>query len=365
MEIDDVKDNWLDQPTNIRKGEELDAESLEKFLKKEFPEWKGELTIQQFPSGYSNLTYLLKMGEKQLVLRRPPFGADIKSAHDMGREYKILQALSKSYSKVPHPYIYAQDKNIIGAPFYIMERVEGVILRSKMAKEMIPDATTMSGIANSFVDTFVELHNIDYKEIGLGELGRPEGYIERQINGWTKRYFKSKTDEIPLLEKTAQWLNDTIPNPSVPTLIHNDFKYDNLVLHKNDWTKVIAVLDWEMCTVGDPLMDLGTSLGYWVNPNDPDWMKTLALSPTISQGNPTRNELVEKYIQKSGRDIENLVFYYVYGIFKVAVIAQQIYARYKKGLTQDPRFANLIEAIQGFGTVATQAIMKNRIDDLY
>ena len=365
MELIDVIENWLDQSTEVRMGEELDVANLEKFLKVQFPAWEGQLLVTQFPSGYSNLTYLLKMGEQQLVLRRPPFGAAIKSAHDMGREYKILHALSKSYAKVPLPYIYTADENIIGAPFYIMERIEGVILRSKMPKEMIPDETTMSGIANGLIDTFVELHQLDYKAVGLSDLGRPEGYIERQIRGWTKRYSKSKTDEIPLLEKTAQWLNDNMPKESDAALIHNDFKYDNLILDKNDWTKVIAVLDWEMCTLGDPLMDLGTSLGYWVNQNDPDWLKALALSPTTSPGNPTRGELAARYAQKSGRDIENIVFYYVYGVFKIAVIAQQIYYRYKKGLTQDARFANLMDAIRGFGKVATQAIAKKQIDSLF
>jgi len=357
--------NWSDQSTEIRKGEELNISKLETFLNESLEGISGNLIIEQFPSGFSNLTYLIKIGETELVLRRPPFGANIKSAHDMGREYKILNALSQSYPKAPKPYLYTEDENIVGAPFYVMERVQGVILRPKMPAEMIPDAATMKGIANGLIDTFVELHDVDYKAVGLGDLGRPEGYTERQVTGWTKRYFKSKTDEIPAIEKAAAWLNDNIPEAAGASLIHNDFKYDNLVLDKDDWTKVIAVLDWEMSTLGDPLMDLGTSIGYWVNDTDPEWMQKIALSPTTLPGNPSREDVVQAYAQKSGRDVGNIVFYYVYGILKVAVIAQQIYYRYKKGLTQDQRFARLIDAVKGLGAVAVQAIERKRIDRLF
>ena len=356
---------WEDQSAKIRKGEELNITNLEHYLKKHLPDAEGALTIEQFPSGFSNLTYLLKMGEKQYVLRRPPFGANIKSGHDMGREYQILNALSKTYPKAPKPYLYTEEESIIGSPFYVMERVHGVILRSKMPKEMLPETAIMQGIAKGLVDTFVELHDVDYQAVGLGDLGRPEGYVERQIKGWTKRYFKAKTDEVPFIEKAAEWLNANMPMESGAALIHNDFKYDNLVLDRHDWTKVIAVLDWEMSTLGDPLMDLGTSLGYWVNRNDPEWMQQLALSPTVLPGNPSRGELVERYARKSGREVGNVVFYYVYGIFKVAVIIQQIYYRYKKGFTRDERFANLIDGVRGLGAMAMQAVTKRRIDDLF
>lgn len=357
--------NWEDQSTEIRKGEELDIASLEAFLKKEIADLKGDLVVEQFPSGFSNLTYLISIGEKEMVLRRPPFGAKIKSAHDMGREYKILNALSKTYPKAPKPYVYTEDESIIGAPFYAMERVQGVILRPKMPKAMHPDVTTMAGIAKGLVDTFVELHQVDYQAAGLGDLGKPEGYVERQITGWTKRYMKAKTDEVPMLEQAAAWLANNLPTQSTHALIHNDFKYDNIVLDKNDWTKVVAVLDWEMCTVGDPMMDLGTTLGYWINHNDTDLMKMMALSPTTLDGNPTREEVVQMYAQKSGRDMDNIIFYYVFGVFKIAVIAQQIYYRYKKGFTQDQRFSRLGDAVQGLGVVAHQAIQKNKLDNLF
>lgn len=357
--------NWTDRPTQIRKGEELPLEKLQAFLNDNLEGANGELVVEQFPSGFSNLTYLIKLGEQQYVLRRPPFGANIKSAHDMGREYKILSALSKTYPKAPKPLLYTEEENVLGAPFYVMERVQGVILRPNMPKEMHPEKSIMSGIANELIDTFVELHNVDYQSVGLGDLGRPEGYVERQVVGWTKRYFKAKTDEIAEIEKAAQWLADNMPKEVNPSLIHNDFKYDNVVLDGNDWTKITAVLDWEMATVGDPLMDLGTSIGYWVNPNDPDFMKMLNLTPTTLPGNPTRGEVVELYAQRSGRNIDHAIFYYIYGLFKIAVIVQQIYARYKKGYTQDKRFAKLNHAVKGCGVMALQAIAKKQIDDLF
>lgn len=357
--------NWADKSTDIRKGEELQLESLGNYLRANIPEASGELVVEQFPSGFSNLTYLLKVGDLQLVLRRPPFGAQVKSGHDMGREYKILNALSKSYAKAPRPYLFCEDESVIGAPFYVMERVQGVILRPKMPKDMHPNATTMSGIANSLIDTFVDLHAVDYQSVGLGDLGKPEGYVERQIKGWTKRYFKAKTDEIPALEKAADWLNNNMPPESGSSLIHNDFKYDNVVLDLNDWTKVIAVLDWEMSTLGDPLMDLGTSLGYWVNQDDPAWMQMISLSPTTLPGNPSRSDVVQRYAAQSSREVGNFVFHYVYGVFKIAVIAQQIYYRYKHGHTQDKRFARLGDAVQGLGMVALQAVQKQKIDDLF
>ncbi|MEM7374336.1 MAG: phosphotransferase family protein [Bacteroidota bacterium] len=356
---------WADKPTSIRKGEELDREKLEHFLNLHLPDWAGSLVIEQFPGGFSNLTYLLTLGEKELVLRRPPFGAKIKSAHDMGREYRILHALSPSYSKAPQPYVYTEDSSIIGAPFYIMERVAGVILRPDMPSAMYPDAETMRSIAHGLIDTLVELHEVDYQAAGLGELGRPQGYVERQIRGWTKRYVNAKTDEIPDIEFAAAWLASHMPSDSSASLIHNDFKYDNLVLDMKDWTQVRAVLDWEMSTLGDPLMDLGSALAYWTNASELGFSDRLDTSPTTIPGNPTRAEVAELYAQKSGRDLGELVFYYVYGIVKLAVISQQIYYRYNKGFTQDARFAAMIDAVKGLGNLAKRVIEKNRIDNLF
>ena len=283
----------------------------------------------------------------------------------MSREYRILDGLSPLYNIAPSPLLYCDDESIIGASFYIMEKITGVILRTNMPAELHPSADLMSGIATSFTQTLADLHQIDYNKTGLGDLGKPEGYIQRQITGWIKRYNKAKTDDIPDMQSVGEWLDAHQPTSSRAALIHNDFKYDNLVLNPGDWTDIIGLLDWEMATLGDPMMDLGTTLGYWVEPNDPPAMQALKLSPTTLPGNPTRAELAAQYGKASGSSLKDLVFYYVYGLFKIAVIVQQIYARYKLGYTKDERFAGLIHAVRSCSQTAKQAIQLNRIDDLY
>lgn len=347
---------WVDRPKPIRKGEELDQQALEHYLKANIPDLDGELVIEQFPRGFSNLTYLLRVGEREMVMRRPPFGANIKSAHDMGREYRVLSNLNPVYSKAPRPLAYCEDESVLGAPFYVMERVRGVILRAQMPKEMIPAPPLMRQIGESLVDELVTLHGIDWQAVGLGDFGRPEGYVARQVFGWTKRYNRAKTDDIPDMEHAAQWLADNMPLESGASLIHNDFKYDNFVLDPTDWTNIIAILDWEMATIGDPLLDLGTSISYWVQADDPPIMAALALSPTTLPGNLTRAEVVQRYAAKSGRNVDNIVFYYVYGLFKLGVIVQQIYTRWKLGYTKDERFAGLIGAVKACGAMATRTI---------
>lgn len=356
---------WIDRAKEPRKGEELDSKKLHETLIPHIPGLEGDINISQFPGGFSNLTYSVNIGNQEFVLRRPPFGAQVKSGHDMGREYKILSSLHEYFPKAPRAVYYSEDESVIGSPFYLMERVKGVILRAKMPAEMQPNAGQMSGIANSWLETLVELHQVDYHAAGLSDLGKPDGYVERQVTGWTKRYFNAKTDEVPLIEKAAKWLSDNLPDQKRSTLIHNDFKYDNIVLDPDDWTRVIAVLDWEMTTLGDPLMDLGTSIGYWVNANDPEFMRKLDLTPTHLPGNPSRGEILHRYAAATESDVGDGVFYYVFGLFKIAVIVQQIYYRYKKGLTQDPRFARLIDAVLGIGNIASQSIAKKKIDDLF
>ena len=338
---------------------------LAAFLRESLPDLEGPPEIEQFPRGFSNLTYLLRSGSRELVLRRPPIGAAIKSAHDMGREHRILSRLGGVYDKAPTPLVFCDDPGVMGAPFYIMQRVEGVILRPRMPAAMHPPPDRMAAIAGSLIETLAELHAVDIEAAGLGELGRPEGYVRRQIDGWIGRYEKSRTDDIPEMTEVAGWLDAQEPAESGASLIHNDFKYDNLVLDPVDGTRVIAVLDWEMATVGDPLMDLGTTLGYWVDPEDPPELRQLALSPTLLPGNPTRAELVERYAAASGREVGDPVFYYVYGLFKIAVIVQQIYSRYRQGHTRDPRFARLIEGVRVCSRMALQAATLGRIDRLF
>ncbi|MER3484391.1 MAG: phosphotransferase family protein [Meiothermus sp.] len=345
-------DDLLDQATTIRSGEELDVGRLEPYLLEHLPGASGSLEVSQFPRGFSNLTYLLKLGDQELVLRRPPFGANIKTAHDMGREYRILTALKPVYDKVPEALLYCDNLEVIGAPFYVMRRLHGVILRNKPPRGLTREL--MRGISNALVDALVELHTLDYAKTGLSDLGKPEGYVGRQVSGWSKRYENARTDDIPGMEQAMEWLAATMPAESGTALIHNDFKYDNLVLDEDNWTRVIAVLDWEMATLGDPLMDLGTTLGYWAESDDPPGLKSFGL--THLPGNLTRAELVQAYAGKTGADVSNIVFYYVFGLFKVGVIMQQIYARYQKGLTQDTRFGALIQLIREIGQMIDKAL---------
>ena len=249
----------LDQAKKVRKGEALNEVALAGYLKKVLGEQTDELTVKQFPSGFSNLTYLIRYNQIDYVLRRPPFGANIKSGHDMGREYTILSALEGNYGKAPKPILFCDDLSVLEAPFYLMERVEGTILRASTPQDQMPSPAQFTTLSSQLVDTLVELHELNYKEIGLADLGNPEGYAERQVLGWGKRYQKAKTHDHQAMEKTAIWLANNLPKKSKASLVHNDFKYDNLVLTNDDQLNVKAVLDWEMTTLGDPLMDLGTT----------------------------------------------------------------------------------------------------------
>lgn len=347
----------------VRQGEELNEGNLKQFLFENniISDVKSELGVKQFTHGFSNLTYLISIENNEYVLRRPPFGA-IKRGHDMGREYKVQSGLNSVFSKVPKMYAYTEDETVIGSSFYLMEKVEGIILSFQQAKKLNIPAGDFKTIANSWMDTFVSLHQVDYKKAGLHDLGKPEGYVERQVTNWGKQYLKASTDDITLANKVMQWMEDNQPTSYDHSLIHNDYKYDNVVFADYSWGEVSAILDWEMATLGDPLMDLGTSLGYWTMASDNDFVKQGIPSPTVFEGNPGRSEVVEMYTQKSGLPINNIVFYYVYGLFKIAVIAQQIYYRYKHGYTTDPRFANLNKAADLCCKLALKSIQTNKID---
>lgn len=353
----------IDQPTTVRTGEELDLRGLEHYLAQHLANAKGPLVVEQFPSGYSNLTYLLRMGEQELVLRRPPFGATIKSAHDMGREVKVLVGLRSVYAKVPQPLLYCADETVLGAPFYVMERVRGVILRAQPPRDISLSAPVMKRLSEQAIDTLAEIHGLDVAAAGLADLGRPQGYTERQISGWTRRYRAAQTDDVAALEQIMPWLQQAMPGDSGATLIHNDYKYDNLILDPTNLTKVIAVLDWEMCTLGDPLMDLGTTLGYWIEASDPPALVGM-FGLTKLPGNLNRQQVVDRYRAASGRELKQPLFYYVYGLFKIAVIIQQIYVRYRQGHTQDPRFAHLDQVVRDCGQLAVLALEKDRISEL-
>lgn len=350
----------------VRQGEELNKNHLQDFLyKNELIDNKdSELNISQFSNGYSNLTYLIESSDKSYVLRMPPKGAT-KRGHDMSREFKVLSQLSKGFSKIPNAYVYSDNHDILGRPFYIMEKIEGEIITYNRAKELAISPDSFTKISNSWLETFIELHATDYKACGLEDLGKPNGYVERQVSNWGKQYLKAKIQDVPEAIKVMEWMEVNQPKSYDHCLIHNDFKYDNVVFSDSNWNKINAVLDWEMCTLGDPLMDLGTSIAYWSIPSDPAALLQGLPSPTMLPGNPSRTEIAELYASKSGRKIDNLVFYYVFGLFKIAVIVQQIYYRYEKGLTTNEKFKHLDKSSQFLCMMALQAIQKNKIEKLF
>jgi aminoglycoside phosphotransferase (APT) family kinase protein len=333
--------DFRDQTSALRPGEELDLAKLEPFLRNHFPAGTGPLVVRQFPSGHSNLTYSVHLGAREFVLRRPPFGSKVKTAHDMGREFRVLSKLHSAYPPAPKVLLYCDDDSILGAPFYLMEPIRGIILRRNLPPGLVFSAETARRLSESFLDNLALLHSLDYAAIGLADLGKPQGYLDRQVRGWTERYYGSKTHDYPEVEKIFAWMAEHIPSTSGATLIHNDYKYDNLVLDPGDLTKIVGVLDWEMCTIGDPLSDLGTALAYWVDAQDPEDLQKIRWGPTTVPGSMTRAQLLERYAQTTGRDVSRMDFYLTFARFKIAVIIQQIYYRYRVGLTKDERFASM------------------------
>lgn len=316
--------------------------------------------ISQFKGGYSNLTFLINSPDGQYVLRRPPLGMKISKAHDMVREFRILEALEKAgYDKTPKPILCCEDETVIGAPFFIMEKVDGLILRNKIPEGMTLGKDYFQKLSKNTIDGLLELHNLELEKSGLSQLGKPEGYVERQVLGWSERYFNAKTDELKELEAVSDWLKTNLPKNENIGFIHNDYKFDNLVLASPQDPTIKAVLDWEMATVGDPLMDFGTSLAYWAEAGDSDILKMFNLS--YMEGNFTRAEAIDYYASKSPLNLENMIFYYTYGLFKVAVIAQQIYKRFTMGFAQDPRFSALIHVVDACGKKAMNSIQTNKI----
>lgn len=363
----------VDAPADVRAGEGLDVAALRGWLEREVPELAGRaVTVSQFPRGHSNLTYLLTFSPRaggggdptEVVLRRPPRGERAASAHDMGREHRLLSALHPRWPRVPRPVAFCDDASVLGAPFYLMERLRGLIVRKQLAPGMDDSPDAVGRLCGTLVDLFAEVHAVDWRAAGLGGLYKGPGYTQRQIDGWIRRWEAARTDDVPTVEAAARWLAARIPSEGESTLIHNDFKHDNVVLDPDDHGRVVGLLDWEMATVGDPLMDLGTTLGYWVEVDDPPHVQAFAFCPTNVPGAWSRRELVERYVARSGREVADPVFYFVYGLFKLAVVAQQIYRRFKLGQTSDPRFARFIFGVQALGDLASRAIDRDRIDRL-
>lgn len=322
----------------VRADEQLDESRLAAYLRGHLDGSDQPLTVRQFGGGAANLTYLLDYGTHQYVLRRPPLGPVAPSAHDMGREYRVLSVLYQAFPLAPRAFLLCEDAAVIGAPFFVMERRKGVVVRKSLPDEFaaLPDAPRRMSAA--LVDTLADLHAVDYAALGLESLGKPAGFITRQVEGWYGRWHNARVDDLPEMERVYRWLADNLPPEGAPALIHNDYKLDNVMLAVDNPGQMVAVFDWDMCTLGDPLSDLGALLTYWSQPDDPPYLQAAAMMPVGDRRFLTRDELVQRYAARSGRDVSFIPFYHALGLFRLVVIAAQIYVRYRRGQTQDTRF---------------------------
>jgi aminoglycoside phosphotransferase (APT) family kinase protein len=342
-------------------GEELDAGRVLSYLKSAIDGIEGDIRIEKFVGGYSNLTYLVTVGERELVLRRPPFGKKAKSAHDMSREYRMLSALGPVFPYCPQALALCEDESVLGCPFFVMEHMKGIILHEELPPGLTLSADEARRLSEKLVEVFCELHAIDFRAVGLEGFGKPEGYVRRQVEGWSRRYRDARTPDVPDFESVMGWLHERMP-PDHPraAVIHNDFKLDNAVLDPADPERIVGILDWEMATVGDPLMDLGGSLAYWVQADDPDELQLIRQMPTHLPGMLTREQQVELYARKAGIAIDNFDYYYCFGLFRLAVIAQQIYYRFYHGQTRDERFGLLGAAVGLLEKAASGVVARTR-----
>jgi aminoglycoside phosphotransferase (APT) family kinase protein len=322
----------------VRPGEALDVAAADAWLRARIPELAGPPLVTQYRGGASNWTYRLSYPDFDFVLRRPPAGTKAKSAHDMSREYRVQSALAAFYPWVPKMVGLCEDESVIGAPFYVMHCIAGIILRRRLPVGLAFDEGMARALCVNALDKLVALHRVDYRAAGLEALARGEGYAKRQIAGWSDRYEKARTWNVPTFRYVRDWLAEHVPEDVGSCVIHNDFRFDNLVLDAGSPTTIVGVLDWEMATVGDPLMDLGGALAYWVQASDDPIGRSLRRQPTDLPGMLSRHEIVELYCERTGLFPRNWAFYEVYGLFRLAVIAQQIYYRYHHGQTKNPSF---------------------------
>ena len=352
-----------DRGGRVRPGEELNTPAVDAWLKQQVPGLQGTPEVTQFSGGASNWTYRLQYPNGDYILRRPPAGTKAKGAHDMGREFRVQSALKPVYPVVPTMIGHCADAAITGSEFYVMERIAGIIPRKNMPKGLALDAATTRKLCMNVLDKLIELHGVDAHAAGLDSLGKGSGYCRRQIEGWSERYTKARTWNVPSYRYVMAWLKERTPDDVANVVIHNDWRFDNVVLAETDPTRVIGVLDWEMATLGDPLMDLGNALAYWVHADDNTLLQTTRRQPTHLPGMLRREEVVEYYLDKSGfkLDRQKWAFYEVYGLFRLAVIVQQIYYRYYHGQTQDKRFAQFVQMNKLLEQMSLQAIERSRL----
>jgi len=344
----------------VRDSEQLEWAALATYAREKLAERLGEtfdsrsqMTVEQFPGGHSNLTYLLRFGDQEFAMRRPPFGPVPAKAHDMARECRILSAIHPVFPLAPEPYVLCEDASVIGSTFYIMERRRGFVIRQEEPSELSDNPSERRRVSQAMVDVLADLHTVDIAKHGLDSLGKAEGFVERQVKGWSQRWQGSKTSEQPEMNALSSWLAERLPtDPGKPTLLHGDYKLDNVMLDANDLGRVVAVFDWEMSAVGDPLVDLGIFLAYWVH-TVPAAQRDSLTSVTSRAGWFTRDEILEHYASRTGRDLTSIAFYEVFAVFKLAVVLQQIFYRYHRGQTDDARFAKLDKHVETLAHIAT------------
>jgi len=332
----------VDDTIAVRAGETLALERLEPYLRAQLPDVAGPFVVRQFANGHANLTYLLRFGEREFVLRRPPHGPLPKGGHDMTREYRVLARLWRAFPLAPRAYFLCTDSTIVGADFVVMERRHGTIIRNELPPQIAHDPAACRRLGEHFIDTLAAFHCVDYEAAGVADLGRPDGYLERQIEGWIARWQAARTTSSPDAAQLIERLQARRPVSGPPALVHNDFKLENAIVDTTDPTRIVAILDWDMCTVGDPLADLGNVLSLWTDLGATPAMGSSTM-PTGAPGFPTRDELIARYAAATGRDCTRAPWYHAFNVFRYAVISQQIYARYARGQTHDERFGEFGE----------------------
>jgi aminoglycoside phosphotransferase (APT) family kinase protein len=333
----------VEEGQEVREEDSFDVVAVDEWLRENAPPGliQGPAApprVRQFSGGASNLTYLLAYGERELILRRPPPGTKAASAHDMRREYRIQEALAPVYPYVPRTIALCTDESLMGSDFYVMERIRGTILRGRIPPSLALDKRSTRQLCTSAIERLVQLHQADPAQAGLADLGKGPGYVRRQVEGWSERYKAAHTWNVPSFARVMAWLEERRPEDSAQTIVHNDYRFDNLVLAPEDPTRIVGVLDWEMATVGDPLMDLGGALAYWVQADDDRLMRALRRQPTDAPGMLTRAEVLEHYCERTGHQVDDWVFYEVFGLFRLATIIQQIYKRYHLRETRNRAF---------------------------
>jgi aminoglycoside phosphotransferase (APT) family kinase protein len=350
----DERDAAAPETIPIRSDEDFDHERLAAYLRGRLPAAQQPLAIAQFGGGHANLTYLLRYATQEYVLRRPPIGPVAATAHDMGREYRVLSVLHRAYALAPRAFVFCDDASVIGAPFFVMERRRGVVVRRAIPPQFGggEDPAVNRRISEALVDALADLHDVDYRAVGLESLGKPDGFLRRQIDGWAGRYERAQTRPLQLVDDLVAWLHAHQPVSPPPTLLHNDWRLDNIMLDAADPGRVEAVFDWDMCTLGDPLCDLGTLLASWMERDEGLSGATAGTMPSNVPGFLTRREAVARYGSRRGIDVSTVPYYYVFGLFKIGVVLQQIYHRYHIGQTKDARFAGFDQVAELLFTLA-------------